>query len=144
MNKKDLYFKKDKKAMIYKEGKSYVDEYGDTVNDGYRAIAPSDLWCYRRQLSQEQKFIAQSMSVDEKRFFVFNYRNDVEVYDLLKYKNELFQVTRVDSPYDYNRELFVYVREVPRGLANEKLYPYEAPDEEIKIEYDEDGFPIQK
>jgi len=139
-----MYYKKDKKAMIYKKYGSYIDEYGDRVDRGYKAIAPSDLWCYTKQLSQDQKYIAQSLGVDEKRLFVFNYRNDVAVYDLLKYKNELFEVTRVDSPEDYNRELFVYVREVPRGLASVDLLPYDATDEETIIEYDEDGFPIQK
>lgn len=124
MNKSNLYFRKDKKAMIYQKTKGHVDEYGDYVDGGYRAIAPSDLWCYTKQLSQEQKYIAQSMSVDEKRMFVFTFRKGIKVYDLIKYDGELYEVTRVDSPEDYNRELFIYVRDIPRGLANTELLPY--------------------
>lgn len=125
---KNIYYKKDKKAQIYKRVKGQVDEYGD-VQDGYRPVAPSPLWCYTKQLTQQQKYIAQSMSVDETRLFVFNYRQGVELYDKVLYKGVWYEVTRVDTTDDYNGELFVYVNDCPRGSkpSDDELLPYEEP-----------------
>ena len=134
------YFKKDKKAQIYKRVPGHVDEYGDR-QDAYRPVAPAPLWCYAKQLSEQQKFIAQSMSIDETRLFVFNYRNDVEVYDKILYKGVWYEVTRVDTLEDYNGELFVYVNDCPRGSkpGDDEILPYEPPKQETTEEESSGG-----
>ena len=134
------YFKKDKKAQIYKRVPGHVDEYGDR-QDAYRPVAPTPLWCYAKQLSEQQKFIAQSMSIDENRLFIFNYRNDVKVYDKILYKGVWYEVTRVDTLEDYNGELFVYVNDCPRGSkpGDDEILPYEPPKQETTEEESSGG-----
>ena len=146
---KNQYYKKDKKAQIYKSVGSIVDEYGDHRPGGYRPIAPKPLWCYTKQLSQQQKYIAACMSSDETRLFIFNYLPNVEVYDYLLYKGMWYQVTRVDHLEDYNTETFVYVNDCGknRGPDDDELLPYGAEPGETDSDeplLDEDGFPIRR
>jgi len=151
MDKKQQYYKKDKKAQIYKKAGYIIDEYGDRVPGGYRPIAPTDLWCYTRQLTQQQKYIASSLSQDETRLFIFNYLKNVELYDLLLYKGLWYEVTRVDHKDDYNTETYVYVNDVGknRGPDPDEILPYVDPNESTdgasdEVLRDEDGFPITR
>ena len=123
LSKQGLYYQKDKKAMIYSVT-SVPDIYGNSKKS-YRPIAAADLWCYARQLSQEQKFAAAQYGAKEERIFVFNYHDGVEVYDLVKYRGEWFEITRVDLPEDYKGgEMFVYVKPA-RAPKDSEILPYD-------------------
>lgn len=123
--RKGQYFLKDKKAQIYKHHNGGTDPGGFPIDDYYTPIAPAALWCYTRQLSQEQLYAAHAFWNDETRLFVFNFRDDIKQYDKLHYiaKDEWFEVSRVDTTDDYNGELFVYVKSI-RGIKEEDLKPY--------------------
>ena len=123
---KGQYFLKDKKAQIYKHHKGGQDPEGFSIGDYYTPIAPAALWCYAKQLSQEQLYAAHAYWNDETRLFVFNFRDDIKQYDTLHYidKNEWYEVTRVDTTDDYNGELFVYVKNLKWGIKEEDIEPY--------------------
>lgn len=123
---KGLYFLKDKKAQVYKHHDGGKDPDGFPTDDYYTPIAPVGLWCYTKQLSQEQLYAAHAYWNDETRLFVFNFRDDIKQYDKLHYidKNEWYEVTRVDTTDDYNEETFVYVKNLKWGLKEEKIKPY--------------------
>lgn len=125
-SKSGLYFKKDKQAQVYKHHKGGYDDEGFSVGDYYTPVSPSLLWCYAKQLTQEQLYAAHSFWNDETRLFVFNYRDDIKQYDILYYatKNQWYEVTRVDTTDDYNGELFVYVKNMRSGLDDEEIRPY--------------------
>lgn len=106
---KNQYYKKDKRAEIYKESR-HTNEYGDTIS-GYKPISAAPLWCYTKQLTQDQIYKAMAVSSAETRLFVFNYRKDIEVLDSIKYKDKWYSITRVDTQNDYNTDIFVYVEE---------------------------------
>lgn len=106
-------FLKDKHAKVYKKSAGYQDAYGVWHKGGYSLIG--NLWCYTRQLSQDQKNEARIYGVDESRMFVFNYRNDVAVYDLILYRGTWYTITRVDTTNDNKGDLFVYVNEAATG-----------------------------
>ena len=110
MNNKGQYFLKDKKAQAYKTVNIQIDENTDYPEKYYVAINPVSMWCYTRQLSQDQLFAAHTYLNDETRFFVFNFRDDIKIYDHIYYDGELYEVTRVDHTDDYNGETFVYVK----------------------------------
>lgn len=124
---KEQYFLKDKKAMIYWEKPSTEDADGSTISGGFVPFAINPMWCYSKQLSQDQIFAAAAYGVSETRFFVFNHTKNVAVYDLILYRGEWYQITRVDTTDDYNGDLFVYVKDCPRGgePSAEDLLPYE-------------------
>ena len=121
---KGQYFLKDKKAQIYKKHTGGKDADGFPVGDYYTPIAPVDLWCYTKQLSQDQLYAAHAYWDDETRLFVFNFRDDIKQYDVLYYKGGWYSVTRTDTTDDYNGELFVYVKNYKYSLKAESIKPY--------------------
>lgn len=114
ISKNGRHFIKDKKALIYKTG-TYKD--GNKTIKYYVPRSEAPLWCYTRQTDQNAVYIsgARMYSVDETRLFVFNYRQDVKVYDIIAYRGAYFQVSRVDTADDYNGDLFVHVKDAPTG-----------------------------
>ena len=123
LSKQGLYYLKDKKAMIYSVSTGR-DSYGNAVTK-YTPIAAAELWCYARQLTQEQKFAAAQYGEKEVRLFVFNSRDDVRVYDLIQYRGDWYEITRVDHPEDYHgNEMFIYVKEAKAPKATQ-INPYQ-------------------
>lgn len=108
--KRGLYYKKDKKAQIYQYHEGEKDSSGFYTDDYYTPLAPAPLWCYAKQLTQEQLYAAYTYWNKETRLFVFNYRSDVKQYQLIEYENDWYEITRVDRTDDYNGELFVYAK----------------------------------
>lgn len=121
-----MYHKKDKKAQIYKRHTADQDSAGFAGQEYYTPVAPASLWCYAKQLTQQQLYAAHAFWNDETRYFVFNYRDDVKQYDLVYYVNKQtwYEVTRVDTTDDYNGDVFVYVKNLPRPPKMDKVKPY--------------------
>ncbi len=124
MATKNQYFLKDKKAQPYKIHENGKNPNGFALPPYYIPISPAPIWCYTRQLSQDQIIYSMSYHVEEVRYFVFNYRNDIEVYDPLFYNGKWYEVTRVDYPEDYKRETFVYVKYRDKAPDNDLIKPY--------------------
>lgn len=147
---KKQYYQKDKKAQIYKLVPGEKDPYGFRRDDKYKPVAPKPLWCYTKQMSQEQKFAAAAYGEKEERLFIFNFMPGIEVYDHILYKGDWYSVTRVDTTEDYNTELFIYVYKERSAPKDDEFLPYgednktddTGSDDDNDIEYDEDGFPI--
>ena len=121
--RRGLYFLKDKKAQIYKKYQIEIDPDGFGGGAAYVPISEKPLWCYARQLSEMQIYWAVSFRENETRMFVFNFRDDVKIYDLIEYRGEYYSVTRVDTHEDYNGELFVYCGNTTPDCDAE-FYPY--------------------
>lgn len=121
---KNQYYKKDKKALIHDAVS--VQQSGYMAKTYYVPRTPSAIWCYARQLSQDTVFEAKAYGDDENRFFVFNRGTVVDLYDLILYREKWYQVTRVDTEDDYNTDIFVYVKDAPRGSipTADTLKPY--------------------
>ncbi len=116
---------KDKKAQIY------LKMDGKTDSDGFRGeryypIAPVPVWCYSRQLSQQDISYSYLRGVQETRIFVFNHYSNVDVYDLVQYCGKWYRITRVDTQDDYHGDLYVYVENAIAGWLpkNDELQPY--------------------
>lgn len=121
---KNHYYKKDKKALVH--GHVGVSGSGHISRTYYFPRTASPLWCYSKQLSQDTIFQAKSYGADESRFFVFNQGTIVKLYDLILYRENWYQVTRVDTTDDYNTDVFVYVQDAPKGYTptDDTLKPY--------------------
>ena len=128
-DKRGLYYQKDKKAIIYKfyEDEEGQDDFGfDSGESYFKPISPAPLWCYAKQLSQEQLYYANALKSKEERLFVFNYLDNVTQGDTLYYvdKDQWYTVSRTDTTDDYNGELFVYAEKAKEGIASEDIRPY--------------------
>ena len=108
-----LYFRKDKKAQIYK--KVDISEPGTMPKFKYAPRAASPLWCFAKQVSQNDTFYAAHYGDNEMRLFVFNYDRKIEFGQMILYRDTWYEITRVDSQDDYNGELFVYVKNAIGG-----------------------------
>lgn len=122
--KQSLYYKKDKKAQIYKKVSGGRDDRGFPIGDNYYPIAASQIWCYTSQLSQQEVFSAATYGDNETRIFVFNYYNGIEIYDMINYKNTWYSITRIDTADDYNGETFIYVKSIKEKPKDDAIKPY--------------------
>lgn len=125
ISKKGLFYLKDKKAMIYKATTTRINGIPKTT---YSPIAPADLWCYTRQLSEEQIFGAAQYYQNETRIFVFNYRDGITAKaTYVLYAGVWYEVTRCDVPEDYKgAEMFIYVTEYKGTIKDADVLPYSA------------------
>ena len=121
MATKGQYFLKDKKARIYRKCEGGTEPRGSTY---YVPLTASDVWCYTRQLTENQLFTAHMYLDDETRFFVFNFQDGIKQYDVIRYKEAWYSITRVDTMDDYNGELFVYVKNIKINPKQEQVKPY--------------------
>lgn len=114
--KTGLYYKKDKKVRLIARFAS-ASEPGGMPRSKYEYIA--ECWAYTRQLSQDQIFEAAHFGKEETRLFVLNYRNNLKIYDIIEYKGNYYEITRLDTQDDYNGELFVYTKDAKHFSMND-------------------------
>ncbi len=105
---KDQYFLKDKKAQIYRDLAGEMDPDGFRGDSCYVPLGKSPLWCYTRQTSMEFRQYALSVGKDERRFFVFNHLDGVGEGDYILYRDQWYEITRVDTADDYRGDMFIY------------------------------------
>lgn len=122
---KNQYNLKDKKAQLYKVEHNGQDSSGYSLPDSYYPAATAPIWCYSRQLTQDQLFAAMAVSQQETRLFIFNYYKGVDVYDVISYRGEWYEVTRVDTTDDYKGDLFIYVKLLKWGPKPDQIKPYD-------------------
>jgi len=102
--------------------KGEKDSNGFLTASVYYPRSSSSLWCYSKQLSQNQIFEAHSYGQEETRFFIFNYFSGIKVYDLILYRGTWYEITRVDTKDDYKTDLFVYVKDCGSGKVPDESY----------------------
>lgn len=118
---RNQYYKKDKKVKLITKSTTY-DAYGNEI-EAYKYISNKSFWAYATQLSQSQTFEAATYGDDENRFFVLNYRDDLNIYDFVEYRGKYYSITRLDTKDDYKGELFVYVKDAARGDTPKDIEP---------------------
>ena len=121
--KKSIYYKKDKKAMIYKHKRVQITA-GSMPKDRYIPIKESSLWCYSSQLSQDRIYQAKAVGEDESRFFVFNHLENVAVDDSILYRDKWYHITRVDTEDDYNTDMFIYCDDMSSSPSDDEILDY--------------------
>lgn len=115
---KEQYFLKDKKAQIYREIERAPSPGGFHEDICYVPLGKDPLWCYTSQTSMEFRQYAMAMNQYEKRFFVFNYLYGVDEGDYILYRDQWYEITRVDTADDYRGDMFIYAA---LGMYNGKL-----------------------
>lgn len=97
---------KDKKIEIL--GKTYThDKYGNSKVSS--TPIPPPLWAYFRQLSMKELY-GTVTQVEEKVLFQVNYRPDITTTHVIRYKGNLYEITRVDVFEGYKSDLTLYCK----------------------------------
>ena len=114
---KNGYFLKDKKAEIF--SKVYTRDTAGIETSYFVPIRPIPFWCYTKQINASLEFIARTYDIQEKRMFVFNYNPLIAVYQFVRYRDNWFEITRVDREDDYNDDVYVYVKDYNTPKTND-------------------------
>lgn len=72
-------------------------------------IAPP-LWAYFRQLSGSEVYAARAVQATEDVLFVINWREDVTTRHVVRFREVLYDVVRVDTFEGYKSDLTLYCR----------------------------------
>jgi SPP1 family predicted phage head-tail adaptor len=72
-------------------------------------IAPP-LWAYFRQLSGKEIYAAKAVQPVEEALFVINWRSDVTPANAVRYRDVLYDITRVDCFEGYRGDISLYGR----------------------------------
>lgn len=96
---------KDKKIDILSV--EYVtDKYG---NRKKQTVTFATVWSYFRQLSGDEIYRVTTRT-EETVMFRINYRDDITTSHVIKYKDTLYNITRVDVYDGYKNELTLYCK----------------------------------
>ena len=117
---------KDKKIAIYKVAHGLKNNEGFTKKR-WQPIHSGALWAYTRQLPAKEFFAAAAQQFQEERLFVINWRKDIAPGMVIRYRDNWFEIVRVDPLEDYKADIKLYVKEAIGGmrLKGEELLPYE-------------------
>jgi len=104
---RDKYNIKDKKVNIYNrvvEAPDYQEQYKKAL---------SQIWAYTRQLSESlivsQRIALAQEHILEERIFILNQHEEIKEGNLIEYKGNFYQITRVTTRDDYNTDMIAYV-----------------------------------
>lgn len=97
---------KDKKIEIL-ESKTVGDKIG---NHTKQLVPVATIWAYFRQLSGDEVFAAAQVKVEESVLFRINYRDDISTANVIKYKDTLYNITRIDTYEGYKNDLTLYCK----------------------------------
>lgn len=96
---------KDKKIEI-QESRYVTDKYGNRVK---QTVTIATVWAYFRQLSGDEIYRVTTQT-EETVMFRINYRDDITTSHVIKYKDTLYNITRVDVYEGYKRDLTLYCK----------------------------------
>ena len=83
-----------------------VDKYG---NHKKETVTIATVWAYFRQLSGDEIYRVTTQATEEVMFRI-NYRSDITTAHVIKYKDTLYNITRVDVYEGYKRDLTLYCK----------------------------------
>ena len=96
---------KDKKIEIQET--TYVsDKYGNRIK---QTVTIATVWAYFRQLSGDEIYRVTTQATEEVMFRI-NYRSDITTAHVIKYKDTLYNITRVDVYEGNKRNLTLYCK----------------------------------
>jgi len=72
-------------------------------------IAPP-LWAYFRQLSGKEIYANATTIATEQVLFTINYRPDITTRHVVRFKGDLYDITRVDVFEGYKEDMTLYCR----------------------------------
>ena len=112
MEKKEI---KDKKVQFFQIYTKVVDGYEQVVKRYIHSKESGGLWCYVRELSENERFSAKAVQVEETTQFkvVFNPKIKNELF--IEFNGKTYSIVSIDK-YEFNKSDLV-VR------ANETLAP---------------------
>ena len=95
---------KDKKIELLRQVHTR-DEMGITST---ALESMGTIWAYFRHLSGKEVFAAATVNYKEEVLFQVNYRPDIDATRVIRYRDVLYNITRVDTFEGYRQDLTLY------------------------------------
>ena len=96
---------KDKKIEIM-ESQYVSDKYGNRKKE---LVTIATVWAYFRQLSGDEIYRVTTQT-EETVMFRINYRSDITTTHVIKYRDVLYNITRIDVYEGYKNDLTLYCK----------------------------------
>lgn len=71
-----------------------------------------NIWAYYRHASANEFYAAHTTNIKVEAIFEIAYRDDIDTYCKIKYKNELYKITQIDDFEGYKKHLKIHACKV--------------------------------
>lgn len=100
--------------MKLKDKKIEICEYqyeSDSIGNRTKTLVPiATVWAYFRQLSGKEVETGISTQTNETVLFQISYRADIQTTHMIRYRGNLYDITRVDVFEGYRGDLTLYCK----------------------------------
>lgn len=93
---------KDKKVRFYKIETKVVDGYEKVIKTYIHSECSGGLWCFVRELSENERFSARAVQVEETTQFKVVYNPKINNELFLEYAGKTYDIVSIDK-YQYNK-----------------------------------------
>ena len=113
---------KDKKVQFFRLSTQVVDGYEKVIKTYIHSKESGGLWCFVRELSENERFSAKSVQVEETTQFkvVYNPKIVNELY--LEFKGKTYDIVSIDG-FEHNKsDLVIRANEILAPSYDEVRY----------------------
>lgn len=98
---------KDKKITILTRIMS-ENELGETTYIDGPLPGGENIWAYYRHISAQEENLLHTINVKVEALFIINWRNDIDETMKIKFRDEVYNISRIDDFEGYKRDLRIY------------------------------------
>lgn len=102
---------KDKKISII-SSREEENEVGETVLVEGPIPGGENIWAYYRHVTGNEFYEAAKVNAKEEALFIINWRDDIDTTMKIKFRNEFYNITRIDDFEGYKKDLKIYAYKV--------------------------------
>ena len=113
---------KDKKVQFFRLSTQVVDGYEKVIKTYIHSKESGGLWCFVRELSENERFSAKSVQVEETTQFkvVYNPKIVNEIY--LEFKDKTYDIVSIDGKEHNKSDLVIRANEILAPSFDEVRY----------------------
>lgn len=113
---------KDKKVQFFRLSTQVVDGYEKVIKTYIHSKESGGLWCFVRELSENERFSAKSVQVEETTQFkvVYNPKIVNELY--LEFKDKTYDIVSIDGKEHNKSDLVIRANEILAPSFDEVRY----------------------
>lgn len=119
MEKKEV---KDKKVKFFKLGTKVIDGYEVAVKTYIHSKQSGGLWCYVRELSENERFSARAVQVEETTQFKVVYNPKIVNELFIEFNGKTYDIVSIDKFENNKTDLIIRANEILAPTFDEVEY----------------------
>lgn len=102
---------KDKKiSIIHHEERE--GEFGETTHVDVPLPGGGNVWAYYRHVTGKEYYNSLMVKAKEEALFIINWRDDIDTAMKIKFRDKLYNITRIDDFEGYKKDLKIYAYKI--------------------------------